>query len=85
VVDDNYHGIWEGWYKGSGRRSYSRTYVEGGGGMLEGPYQLWYDNEDNTTEAIGYYVRGKKEGLWTTYDENGTIIFNGNYINNVKQ
>jgi antitoxin component YwqK of YwqJK toxin-antitoxin module len=41
-------------------------------GVLNGPYQLWYENGQMRID--GFYKDNEKAGIWKSYNQDGTVF-----------
>jgi antitoxin component YwqK of YwqJK toxin-antitoxin module len=41
-------------------------------GILNGPYQLWYENGQMRID--GFYKDNEKSGVWKSYNQDGTVF-----------
>jgi antitoxin component YwqK of YwqJK toxin-antitoxin module len=49
-------------------------------GMLDGPFNAWYENGQKTSS--GAFRKDRMEGVWTWYREDGTLSTKETYVNN---
>ena len=51
-------------------------------GLMDGNYVEYYDN--GSMEKKGRFIKGKKDGIWHYYNENGKLLTEGSFKNDVK-
>ncbi len=62
---DGYDGVWRHWY----RSGQLRVEMHLEGGVPHGDYTLWWENGGKCAE--GAFRKGKAEGVWRYWDEDG--------------
>lgn len=69
ILNDIKVGPWTSYYT-SGRIKEIKNYVLG---KLDGPYEIRYDNENNTPMELGYYKNNRRSGIWSKYTTSGVL------------
>jgi len=82
-VNGKADGLWREWHDNPQHMLfYEGHYVDG---KKDGLWTVWYNNDQHTLRSEGHYVDGKHSGHWIELGRNGTVVFDGEYINGVKQ
>lgn len=76
-VEDLLNGQYNEYFD-NGKLSYSVNVVNT---KQEGPSKTFYNNDNNTIEREGSYIKGKTVGEWKTYFKNGKVASVGKYNN----
>ena len=80
--DDKLHGVCE-YFREDGSVDHIATYKEG---ELDGLYkEFYYDDLRRGGWTCGYYEKGKKNGLWTTYLAGGVEVASKGYYKDDKK
>ena len=69
-------------YNSKGKREFKGNFNSKKPGLKEGLWKTFYDDFNISSE--GNYLSGKKDGKWSFYRKNGTLIRNENWLNGIK-
>jgi hypothetical protein len=78
-VDGLEDGVWVKYYENGGRQSQWHMRL----GAWHGPYTEWYPNGQKRLEVE--FVDGQRQGLQTTWNDQGVVELQGDYVDGVEQ